>query len=157
MSIPQVPQLAPTVRRLPRRGRAESVTTRERLERTERAAGYALDGRTHFAAGNLLRSLRSLHPVDLGKPSLVVATVLRDPKSTLNASDGSLAPLRVPHGRENLKPPQVLARVAIGIGTMPELEYGRRADARGGRARVGLDSERGPRVLGLESARGAGR
>ena len=103
----------------------------------------------------MLRSLRSLHPVDLGKPSLVVATVLRDPKSTLNASDGSPAPLRVPHGRENLKPPQVLARVAIG--TMPELEYGRRVDARGGRARVGLDSERGPRVLGLESARGAGR
>ena len=157
MSIPQVPQLAPTVRRLPRRGRAESVTTRERLERTERAAGYALDGRTHFAPGNLLRSLRSLHPVDLGKPSLVVATVLRDPKSTLNASDGSLAPPRVPHGRENFKPPQVLARVAIGIGTMPELEYGRRVDARGGRARVGLDSERGARVLGLEGARGTGR
>ena len=157
MSIPQVPQLAPTVRRLPRRGRAESVTTRERVERTERAAGYALDGRTHFAPGNLLRSLRSLHPVDLGKPSLVVATVLRDPKSTLNASDGSLAPLRVPHGRENLKPPQVLARVAIGTMPVGELEYGRRADARGGRARVGLDSERGARVLGLEGARGTGR
>ena len=156
MSTPQVPQLALTLRRLPRQGRAESFTTRDRLERTERAAGYALDGRTHFAAGNLLRSLRSLHPVDLGKPSLVVATVLRDPKSTLNASDGSPAPLRVPHGRENLKPPQVLARVAIGIGTMPELEYGRRADARGGRARVGLASERGARVLGLEGARGAG-
>ena len=157
MSIPQVPQLAPTVRRLPRRGRAESVTTRERLERTERAAGYALDGRTHFAPGNLLRSLRSLHPVDLGKPSLVVATVLRAPKSTLNASDGSPAPLRVPHGRENLKPPQVLARVAIGTMPVGELGYGRRADARGGRARVGLDSERGARVLGLESAHGTGR
>ena len=91
------------------------------------------------------------------KPSLVVATVLRAPKSTLNASDGSLAPLRVPHGRENLKPPQVLARVAIGTMPVGELEYGRRVDARGGRARVGLDSERGPRVLGLESARGAGR
>ena len=105
----------------------------------------------------MLRSLRSLHPVDLGKPSLVVATVLRDPKSTLNASDGSLAPLRVPHGRENLKPPQVLARVAIGTMPVGELGYGRRADARGGRARVGLDSERGARVLGLEGARGTGR
>ena len=105
----------------------------------------------------MLRSLRSLHPVDLGKPSLVVATVLRAPKSTLNASDGSPAPLRVPHGRENLKPPQVLARVAIGTMPVGELEYGRRADARGGRARVGLDSERGARVLGLEGARGTGR
>ena len=105
----------------------------------------------------MLRSLRSLHPVDLGKPSLVVATVLRAPKSTLNASDGSPAPLRVPHGRENLKPPQVLARVAIGTMPVGEPGYGRRADARGGRARVGLDSERGARVLGLEGARGAGR
>ena len=85
--------------------------------------------------------------MDLGKPSLVVATVLRDPKSTLNASDGSPAPLRVPHGRENLKPPQVLARVAIGTMPVPELEYGRRVDARGGRARVGLESEPGLRVL----------
>ena len=157
MSTPQVPQLALTLRRLPRRGRAESVTTCEPVERILLAAGYALDRRTHFRPCHLRRSLRSLHPVDLEKPSLVVATVLRAPKSTLNASDGSLAPLRVPHGRENLKPPQVLARVAIGIGTMREREYGRRGDARGGRARVGLDSERGPRVLGLESARGAGR
>ena len=157
MSTPQVPQLALTLRRLPRRGRAESVTTCERVEGTILPAAHVLDGRTHFGQCHLRRSLRSLHPVDLGKPSLVVVTVLRAPKSTLNASNGSLAPLHVPHGRENLKPPQVLARVAIGIGTMPELEYGRRADARGGRARVGLDSERGPRVLGLESARGAGR
>ena len=131
MSIPQVPQLAPTVRRLPRRGRAESVTTRDRFGRTILPAAHVLDGRTHFRLCHLRRSLRSLHPVDLEKPSLVVATVLRAPKSTLNASDGSLAPPRVPHGRENFKPPQVLARVAIGIGTMPELEYGRRADARG--------------------------
>ena len=157
MSTPQVPQLALTLRRLPRRGRAESVTTCEPVERILLAAGYALDGRTHFGPCHLRRSLRSLDPVDLEKPSLVVATVLRAPKSTLNASDGSLAPLHVPHGRENLKPPQVLARVAIGTMPVGELGCGRRADARGGRARVGLDSERGPRVLGLESARGAGR
>ena len=157
MSTPQVPQLALTLRRLPRRGRAESVTTCEPVERILLAAGYALDGRTHFTTCHTLRSLRSLHPVDLEKPSLVVATVLRDPKSTLNASDGSLAPPRVPHGRENFKPPQVLARVAIGTMPVGELGYGRRADARGGRARVGLDSERGARVLGLEGARGTGR
>ena len=157
MSTPQVPQLALTLRRLPRRGRAESVTTRDRFGRTILPAAHVLDGRSQFRPAHPLRSLRTLHQVDLEKPSLVVATVLRAPKSTLNASDGSLAPPRVPHGRENLKSPQVLARVAIGIGTMPELEYGRRADARGGRARVGLDSERGPRVLGLESARGIGR
>ena len=157
MSTPQVPQLALTLRRLPRRGRAESVTTRDRFGRTILPAAHVLDGRTHFRPCHLRRSLRSLHPVDLEKPSLVVATVLRAPKSTLNASNGSLAPLHVPHGRENLKPPQVLARVAIGTMPVGELGYGRRADARGGRARVGLDSARGPRVLGLESARGAGR
>ena len=90
-------------------------------------------------------------------PAKVPKTGPRARKSTLNVLDSSLAPLRVPHGRENLKPPQVLARVAIGTMPVGELGYGRRADARGGRARVGLDSERGPRVLGLESARGAGR
>ena len=100
-------------------------------------------------------------PVSAAPPGAALAKVPktgpRARKSTLNVLDGSLAPLRVPHGRENLKPPQVLARVAIGTMPVGELEYGRRADARGGRARVGLDSERGPRVPGLESARGGGR
>ena len=157
MSTPQVPQLALTLRRLPRRGRAESVTTRDRFGRTILPAAHVLDGRSQFRPAHPLRSLRTLHQVDLEKPSLVVATVLRAPKSTLNASDGSLAPPRVPHGRETLKPPQVRARVVVGTMPVGELECGRRAGALGGRARVGLDSEPDPRVLGLGSARGAGR
>ena len=83
--------------------------------------------------------------------------MLREVSRPDNVRDDPLAPPHVSYGRETLKPPQVRARVAVGTMPVGELECGRRADARGGRARVGLDSERGPRVLGLESARGAGR
>ena len=157
MSTPQVPQLALTLRRLPRRGRAESFTTRDRLERTERAAGYALDGRTHFRTCHTLRSLRTLHQVDLEKPPQVSDRVQREVSRPDNVRDDPLAPPHVSYGRETLKPPQVRARVVVGTMPVGELECGRRAGALGGRARVGLDSEPDPRVLGLESARGGGR
>ena len=87
-------------------------------------------------------------------PAKVPKTGPRARKSTLNALDGFLAPLRVPHGAVRTSSPRRYSPEWSPVG---ELEYGRRADARGGRARVGLDSERGPRVLGLESARRAGR
>ena len=95
--------------------------------------------------------------VDLEKPPQVRARVLRDVSRPDNVRDDHFALSHVSHGRETLKPPQVRARVAVGTMPVGELECGRRAGALGGRARVGLDSERGPRVLGLGSARGAGR
>ena len=89
-------------------------------------------------------------------PAKVPKTGPRARKSTLNVLDSSLAPLRVPHGAVRTSSPRRYSPEWSPVGE-PELEYGRRADARGRRARVGLDSERGPRVPGLESARGRGR
>ena len=97
-------------------------------------------------------------PVSAAPPGAALAKVPktgpRARKSTLNVLDGSLAPLRVPHGAVRTSSPRRYSPEWSPVG---ELEYGRRADARGGRARVGLDSERGARVLGLEGARGTGR
>ena len=157
MSTPQVPQLALTLRRLPRRGRAESVTTRDRFGRTILPAAHVLDGRSQFRPAHPLRSLRTLHQVDLEKPPQVSDRVQREVSRPDNVRDHPLAPPHVSYGRETLKPPQVRARVAVGTMPVGELECGRRAGALGGRARVGLDSEPDPRVLGLGSARGGGR
>ena len=117
MSTPQVPQLALTLRRLPRRGRAESVTTRDRFGRTILPAAHVLDGRSQFRPAHPLRSLRTLHQVDLEKPPQVSDRVLREVSRPDNVRDDPLAPPHVSHGRETLKPPQVRARVAVG--TMP--------------------------------------